>query len=291
MGRPRIHLPPQLNEHFKVYDIPMSEVFVDTDFNCRGAFTYDSVADIFENIKVLGLQNPVSVQPWEHEHYRYRLLAGHRRFKVYELLKYVTIPAFVKEGLDERQAQVFNFVENLIRTDLNIVQEAFSLAKLYPNGVTLRKARAELNQSERWINHRLRVAKLPEAVHTLLISGAINKGSIDAIWTAYLDGGDSGATRYARDLALHKKGAKRRSSHKGQKLKLDPDIVPPASRRKRSKAQIVKMIVCLLDATIIGLAPRMGAYSAGLITREELLEDIRKLSPQYKIAGIEQTDL
>jgi len=82
-------------EQYDVFSLPVSQVFYDADFNCRGAFTLQSVEELAQSIDELGLQFPVVVQPteevesFEHEGFRWRLIAGHRRYQaVATLLKW-----------------------------------------------------------------------------------------------------------------------------------------------------------------------------------------------------------
>ena len=80
----------------------------------------------------------------------YRWLAGHRRFKAVEtFLKWPCIPSMIRPGLSDHEARMLNFIENLERKDLNVLQEARALGRLYPEGISLRVAAKEIKRPTR----------------------------------------------------------------------------------------------------------------------------------------------
>jgi len=52
-------------ERYDVFSLPVSQIYYDADFNCRGQFTLQSVEELAQSIDELGLQFPVVVQPAE----------------------------------------------------------------------------------------------------------------------------------------------------------------------------------------------------------------------------------
>lgn len=161
-------------EQYDVYELPVADIFYDAGFNCRGSFTPQSVHDLSESIKENGLQFPVVVQPCDTAAYKYRLLAGHRRFKAVTLfLKWSSIPAPVRSELTEHQVRLLNLTENLERKDLNMLEEAKAIHNLYPAGVSLRKASKELKRPTRWIHARLRLLDLPQEVQKWAAAGGL----------------------------------------------------------------------------------------------------------------------
>ena len=129
--------------------------------------------DLAASIRDHTLQIPVTVQPWNKNGFAYRLLAGHRRFVAYQILQQPMIPAYVRRDLDEHGARLLNFMENLTRKDLNPLEEAQALGRLYPNGIPLRAAAKELNQSTDWIHNRFRLLKLPEEIQQAIAAGLL----------------------------------------------------------------------------------------------------------------------
>ena len=123
---------------YDAFPVPLSRIYYDADFNCRGAFTLQSVSDLAESIRLRGggielkgLDYPIVIQPIADmagkrpAGFEYRLIAGHRRYRAMEVfLKWTRAPAMIRSGLSEHEARMLNFVENLERKDLNPLEEA-----------------------------------------------------------------------------------------------------------------------------------------------------------------------
>jgi len=298
----RTRTPLKRNEKYAVFDLPLDELYYDEEFNCRGPISPQSVQSLSQTLEEDGLQFPIIVQPvsdvqdavlrgWlETGGYGWRIVAGHRRFRAFKFLKWTTIPAMIRANLTERQAQIINFTENLERADLNIIEEAQVIRKLYPilgtqdSDTSLRGAGKEMKKSARWVEARLRLLEFPEKVQQMLASGRLPKHYIDNLWRCKTQD-----ERLTLAEAIVKASVKSRNG----KLSIRHDKLPEHLRRKytkssRSKAEIMKIMVRLLDASIIGLAPRVGAWCAGYITTDELLEDIKKRAHHYRNVGVEE---
>ena len=257
-------------EQYDVFSLPVSEVFYDADFNCRGAFTLQSVEELARSIDELGLQFPVVVQPveevegFECEECQWRLIAGHRRFRaVTKLLKWTEIPATVWSGLTDRQARLFNFTENLERQDLNVLEEARALGRLFPDGASLREAARELKRHTRWVQARFRLLKLPEEVQLQVAAGTLSLVDMETV-TQFETSEEQ--IKVAKDIAR----AKRRGRH--------PSETKPGRsfRYRKTKAQINRMIAKLMEHGLDGFTTRALAWAAGSISDDDFEEDIRQ---------------
>ena len=250
---------------FDVYELPVAEIFYDWAFNCRTEFTPQSVKELADSIKDNGLLFPVAVQPWTAEPgYAYRVVAGHRRFKAATtFLGWSSIPTSVRTDLTPRTAALLNFTENLERKDLNILEEATALARLYPDGVTLEVAAKELKRPSRWVHIRLRLLTMPEGVQKQAAAGLLSACNLEALAGREPDEQILLATKI---VEAKESGCR---------------IVDPACKRPfkggRSKAQIVAMISRMLEAGLVGIGPRMGAWCAGYISDEDIIQDIENL--------------
>jgi ParB family chromosome partitioning protein len=254
-------------KHYDTFEIPIEEIFYDESFNCRGAFSLESIAELSESIGEIGLQFPVVVQPWEG---RFRLLAGHRRYKACTVfLRWDKIPAVVRTDLNLHQARLLNLTENLERKDLNMLEEAKALQAMYPEGVSLRVAAAELKRPTRWVHTRQRLVQLPEEVQQLAAAGRIVATDIEALWNLPEDERVDGAQKITR-------------CQKGVKGKL-PKRLRRRFRPRKTKEQISKMTGVLINANINGLPPRLLAWTAGYITDYDIKLDIQKHAPEYQL--------
>jgi len=253
-------------EHFDTFDIPVKEIFYDESFNCRGSFTLQSIADLADSIKEIGLQFPVIVQPWKSG---YRLLAGHRRFRACTVfLEWDKIPSVVRFDLNEHQARLLNITENIERKDLNMLEEALSIQAMYPEGISLRKAAAELKRPTRWIHTRLRLVQLPKEIQDLAAAGRLAATDIEALWNMPKENQIEAAKKIVK--------VKRIS---GVKL---PRKLQRRFQPRKTKEQIGKLTGTLLNAGIHGLPPRLLAWTAGYISDREIRKDIKKYAPDYQ---------
>ena len=253
---------------YDAYAIPVASIFYDESFNCRGPFTRESIDDLAASIRDNTLEFPVIVQPWMKDGKDYRLLAGHRRFAaVTEVLKWATIPASIRRNLTERQARVLNLTENLERKDLNPLEEAQALGRLFPEGVTLKAAAAELKRPTRWVHDRLRLLTLPEEVQQLAAARLIAMCNVQVLMALPPE------EQLAAARAIV---AVKREHGKTASLKhLDPKQRRAFGYRK-SKAEINNMVAKMLGRGIEGLGPRMGAWCAGYISDAEFEKDIEE---------------
>jgi ParB/RepB/Spo0J family partition protein len=269
-------------EQYDTYPVPMTGIYYDASFNCRGPFTLESVSDLAESIRqrgggdeLKGLDFPVVVQPMadiageKPAGFDYRLVAGHRRFKAIEtFLKWPRIPAMIRRGLGDREARMLNFVENLERKDLNMLEEALALGRLYPKGVPLRIAAEEIRRPTRWIHDRLRLLALPEEVQQLAATGLLAACHVPVL---------ADLQTPAEQIKAAQKIVEAKRAH-GTQASLRH--LSPKYRRKfgyrKSKEEINRMVAKMLGHGITGLAPRIAAWCAGYVSDAEIERDISR---------------
>lgn len=83
-------------------------------------YTGERLEDMVESIKKNGVIYPIIVQPFKNI---YEILIGHNRWKASQLAGLATIPAIVKEGLSESEAEMYV-------TESNILQRGFNNLKI-----------------------------------------------------------------------------------------------------------------------------------------------------------------
>ncbi len=258
-------------KNFDAYEIPLVDIYYDESFNCRGSFTLQSVVELSDSIKEIGLQFPVVVQPWEN---RYRLIAGHRRYKACTVfLKWDKIPAVIRADLDEHQARLLNLTENLERKDLNMLEEALAIQALYPEGVSLRVAAKELKRPTRWVHTRQRLVQLPEEIQQMAAAGRLVATDIEAIWNLP----EKKQIESAQKIVTIKRTP-------GKRL---PRQLTRRFKPRKTKEQIGTMTGVLLNAGVEGLPPRLLAWAAGYLTDKEIREDIKTYAPEYQFESDE----
>jgi ParB/RepB/Spo0J family partition protein len=270
----------ELLPQYSAYSIPVDLIFCDVDFNCRGEFVLDSVRDLADSIQEAGrLIHPVLVQPWTDKHgHCYRLIAGYRRFKAMTIfLKVTAVPAVIVTDLTTRQARLLNLLENLERKDLNILEEARALKRLYPKGAPCRQVAKELKQSVDWVLTRWWLLKMPEEIQKKAAAGLLSAANIKTL--ASMSTPDERLMVADKIADARKRGRGNRLPGLDRKWKLS---------KVRTREDINAMVERMLLAGITGLPPRVGAWCAGHIPDEDLLAEIEivtKETPTSHLSG------
>ena len=159
----------EVNPDFVTVDIPIAQIFADEEFNCRGHLAPMDVMDLVPDIKKRGLDYPITVRPYEgKEGKTHRIITGHRRFLACKLLEWPTIPSRVRTDLKPFDENIMNLTENILRKDLNMLQEARGL-------MAFRKAKwkediiaAQVGMSRGWVQVRMMLLDLPEDIRLKL---------------------------------------------------------------------------------------------------------------------------
>lgn len=249
--------------------VPVHLIYVDPEFNCRNAFTLQSVKSLADNIAARGLDFPVVLQRVEDTKtpipagYSWRLIVGFRRLvAVTTFLKWEEIKASIRVGITDQEAEILNIAENLERKDLNPLEEAQALVRRFKPGTPLREIAKAMNRDTRWVHQRLRLMELPEEIREKVAAGLLTLLDVDVL--VQLPSNE-------QDQAVQELLAARGN----RKRKL---IVSPKFRRKfryrRGKEEINARITQLMEAGLSGLATRFGAWCAGYISDDDLDRDI-----------------
>ena len=162
-----------------IKQIPLDDIHADAEFNCRGDILPIDVHDLALDIKERGLLQPVIVSPYTEEQeaetgYKYRLIAGFRRFTAHRVIQEKRILCIIRPDMvDEAEARLLNLTENTQRKDLNILQEARALTGLRALGVGEFDIAKRLGKSRGWVQVRCILLKLPEELHQEAAAGLI----------------------------------------------------------------------------------------------------------------------
>jgi ParB family chromosome partitioning protein len=259
---------------YKVIHIPMTEIYSDNDFNCRGAINVMDVKSLAEDIQKNDLQFPISVQPacdivgGLAAGKKYRIIAGHRRFAAFRILKRETIPAMVKCGLSEARALIYNLTENLQRQDLNILQEAMAIDRLKGFGLTQEQVAKEVGRTRSWVQVRFSLLELPQDIQHEAAAGFINQLQIKQLSSLSTKEDQYAAVRAIKDgLMRGKKGLA-----VGKKPAQDP-----FKKKKRASNEIFDMIQHIgKEGPGYCFATRALAWANGEVSTAELYLEIRE---------------
>lgn len=127
----------------------------------RKTLNEEGLRQLADSIRRHGLLNPILVR--REQHGTFTTLAGSRRLKACRELRQKTIPALVIDG-DPLQ---ISLIENLVREELNPVDEAEALLELKERGeFTLHELSLIAGRSESYTSEILSLASLPDAIKT-----------------------------------------------------------------------------------------------------------------------------
>jgi ParB family chromosome partitioning protein len=152
-------------------------------FQTRTVFDEEALHELAVSIAASGVVQPVLVRPGpKHaEDGRYTLITGERRLIASRKAGKTTIPAVVRE-LSNVQAMEMTIVENLMRTDLNPMEQAHAFSRLSREFHMTQEQMAERTGKDRAsIANFLRLLKLPEIVQQHVANGDISFGHARAL--------------------------------------------------------------------------------------------------------------
>ena len=143
----------------RLRDIPLGMIQANPG-QPRRRFDPDSLASLVASIKEAGVIQPVIVRPLPDG--RYELIAGERRWRAAQEASLETIPALVRAD-DELERMQTALIENVVREDLNPVEEARACATLVEElGVSKEELARRLGRSRPALSNLIRILDLPD---------------------------------------------------------------------------------------------------------------------------------
>ena len=132
------------------------------------------LAELADSVRRLGIIEPVAVRPLGEG--RYEILAGEMRWRAAQQAGLVELPVIVHD-VDDRTAASMALVENLLRRDLDPIEEAHALARLGSEfGLRNRELAELLSRSESAISRTLGLLALAPGVQALLQARRLDAG-------------------------------------------------------------------------------------------------------------------
>jgi ParB family chromosome partitioning protein len=121
---------------------------------------------------------PIIVRPFQG---RYQLIAGERRLRATKMAGLATIPALVRDVVDDELFE-WSLVENIHRRDLNAIERAKAYQR-YLNAFSLTQAEAgeRLGEDRSVIANYLRLLELHEEIRQMIVDGRLSMGHARAI--------------------------------------------------------------------------------------------------------------
>lgn len=144
----------------------------------RKHFDNEKLIELANSIKEHGIIQPIVVRK---ENQFYVIIAGERRWRAAKLLNLKEVPIIVKELSDVEVVQI-SLIENIIREDLNPIEEATAYNKLLNDfNLTQEEISKQVSKSRSAIANSLRLLNLDERIQGYLIEGVLSEGHGRAI--------------------------------------------------------------------------------------------------------------
>ena len=160
----------------------------------RRDFDEESIVALSESIKVQGILQPILVRPIPGG--TYELVAGERRWRAAKLAEMELVPALVRQH-DDAASLELALVENMVREDLNPVEEARACAALTEDlGLTREQVGQRIGKSRVAVSNLVRLLDLPDEALDLIAGRELSEGHGRALLTA---SGNDERRRLARD--------------------------------------------------------------------------------------------
>lgn len=149
--------------------LPMARIRP-SGYNARKRFDPEDLDDLAASMHANGLLQPIVVrQIGEH----YEIVAGERRFRAAVALEWNHIQATVIQAGDGK-ARELALVENLLRKDIDPIEEAEGYRQLQELGYTQQQIADKVNRSQPAVANAMRLLKLPEDVRRRIQAGELS---------------------------------------------------------------------------------------------------------------------
>lgn len=159
-------------------EVPIENIEPNPD-QPRQNFNTEYIQELAESIRREGLLQPILVRPLEHG--RYQIIAGERRWRASQLAGLEMVPVRFKEVDDDKSLELA-LIENIQRSDLNPIEEAYGYRRLMERlGMTQAEVAQAMSKGRSTIANALRLLELPQDAQELLFNDIITAGHARAI--------------------------------------------------------------------------------------------------------------
>ena len=228
----------------------------------RRHFDSERLQELAQAIRSQGIIEPLVVRPLPaadgaasasaDSTARYELIAGERRWRAARIAGLAAVPIVVRE-LDDHAALEMSLVENLMREDLNPIDEARGFARLVQGFAMSHDRIAErIGKSRPYVSNAIRLLELPPAVLEMLERGELSAGQARPLLALASAEARTAAARRIVEGRISARGAEElagvaRRAHGGAKggggaAALDPNLAALAEGIQRGLKRKVRIV-------------------------------------------------
>ena len=265
-----------LEEESELLTLPISKV-EPREEQPREYFDEKALQDLADSIAQYGLIQPIVARKLKSGYYQ--IIAGERRWRASRMAGLQEIPVRVIEADDRRTAELA-LVENLLREDLNPIEEAKGYRSLIEDyGLTQEEAARSVGRSRPAITNSLRLLSLSPAVMELVEKKELSAGHARALIPIQEDARQLEAAREVISKSLSVRRTEQLANRmlrepKEKRTKIDALAVDYAAEISDELSKILGRKVKLIDGRKGGRI-ELEYYDAD--DREALIAALRKL--------------
>jgi ParB family chromosome partitioning protein len=224
-------------------DLPVGLIKPNPD-QPRTNFDPEALAALAASIETSGVVQPLLVRPLPDG--SYELVAGERRLRAAQQAGLEKVPAVVRDQAEAERLQAA-LIENMVREDLNPVEEARACASLVEDlGLTKEELARRVGRSRPAVSNLIRLLELPDETLGLLETGELSEGHGRALLGAQ---GNDVRRRLGRDAV--RAGWSVRETENRVRLAGQPKVRP-------RRAPVDPEIVAALEAAGDALEAALG---------------------------------
>ena len=162
----------------RVDEVPIEFVKPNPD-QPRTNFKKEELEELAASIEKDGLLQPILVRTMGKD--SYQIIAGERRWQACNLIGLKTVPIRIKD-VDDGKALELALIENIQRSDLNPIEEAYGYRRMMErNNMTQSDVAQAMSKGRSTVANALRLLDLPEEAQRLLYEEKITAGHARAI--------------------------------------------------------------------------------------------------------------
>lgn len=138
--------------------------------------TFENMDVLVDSVRQFGLLQPILVRPVAGETDAYEIIAGERRWRAAQKAQLHEVPVVVR-SLDDLDALQLALVENLQRSDLSPIDEAYGYRRLMTDfSQTQEEVAHTMGRSRPHVANTLRLLDLPEPVREMIRRDELSAG-------------------------------------------------------------------------------------------------------------------
>ena len=148
----------------------------------RKVFTDDAIIKLADSIRQYGMIQPITVRKIGDE---FELISGERRLRAAKELGMDYVPCIIMDINEEKSAEI-SIIENLIREDLNIFEQAQAIETLIDTyNLTQEEIARRLSNSQSFIANKLRLLRLSASEKEKILKNNLTERHARALLRIY----------------------------------------------------------------------------------------------------------